>query len=135
MKIIVDRFQFTEQSTISTLTTGDFHCYVLEDCDRQLEEGGQKIKGKTAIPRGTYQIVIDYSPRFNRDLPRLLDVPQYEGVRIHPGNDADDTEGCLLPGSSYSDDWVGNSRATFNQLFELMEHAYDKGEEIWIEVK
>lgn len=135
MKIVVYRFEFTDKSTISHLTTGDFHCFILEDCDRHLEDHPEKkIYAKTAIPRGTYKVVIDYSPRFNRDLPRLMDVPGFSGVRIHPGNDSDDTEGCLLPGSTYGVDFVYNSRATFNKLFDILEHSYDSGEELEMEI-
>ena len=87
MKILVERFEFSDKSTISTLTCGDYHCFVLEDCDRYLEDDPDaKQYGKTAIPRGTYKVIIDYSNRFKRELPRLLDVPGFVGVRIHVGN-------------------------------------------------
>lgn len=135
MKIIVERFQFSNKSTIGTLTTDKFSCFTLEDCDRYLEDGGEKIDGQTAIPRGTYRVIIDYSNRFKRDLPRLLDVPKFEGIRIHCGNTAEDTHGCLLVGSTYEENFVGNSKATFSRLFELMEESYDREEEIWIEIK
>ena len=79
---------FSEKSTIGKLVVDDtFFCYTLEDKDRYLETNPDgKVYGETAIPRGKYQVVIDYSQRFKRELPRLLHVPGFEGVRIHPGN-------------------------------------------------
>ena len=135
MKIVVDRFEFSDKSTIGTLTCGDWHCYTLEDCDRHLEDDpSAKQYGKTAIPRGTYKVIIDWSNRFKRELPRLLDVPGFTGVRIHAGNGPDDTEGCILVGSSYKTDWVSNSRATFNKLFELIESSIDRGDKVTVEI-
>ena len=100
MNLLLLRRDFTDKSTIGLLYVGQvFQCYALEDPDRKLEDGGEKIPGKTAIPRGKYRIIIDWSNRFKRELPRLLDVPNYVGVRIHPGNGPDDTEGCILPGT------------------------------------
>lgn len=135
MRIVVERFEWTDKSTIGTLTCGDFHCFTLEDTDRHLEDNpDDKQYGKTAIPRGRYKVIITFSNRFKRELPLLLDVPGYEGVRIHPGNGPDDTEGCILVGSSHSKDFVGNSRATFSKLFERIEHALDMGEEVELEI-
>lgn len=136
MNITIERYCFTEKSTVSRLYVDNvFFCYTLEDCDRKLESGGIKEYGKTAIPRGIYQVVINWSKRFNRELPLLVGVEGFEGVRIHPGNGPEHTEGCILPGSCTSLDFVGNSRATFNRLFELMEAAYAAEKEITIEVK
>lgn len=135
MKLSLQRFEFTEQSTIGRLSVnGEGFCVTLEDKDRRLEFGGEKVYGKTAIPRGTYKVVIDFSNRFKRELPRLLNVPGFEGIRIHPGNAPEDTEGCILIGANWRKDWVTDSRATFNKLFQRLEIAYDNGEEIEIEV-
>lgn len=136
MKLVLRRKMFNHEATIGELeVNGKFFCYTLEDTDRKLEEGGEKIYAKTAIPRGLYQVIVNYSNRFKRELPLLLNVPQYEGVRIHPGNAPENTEGCVLVGSTIvNDKFIGNSRATFNKLFALMEAAYDKGDSISIEV-
>lgn len=135
MKLTVHRTDFGSKYTIGSLLLNDaFFCYTLEDKDRRLEDGGEKVYGQTAIPRGTYECIIDYSQRFNRELPRLLDVPQFAGIRIHPGNDATDTEGCILVGSTCGEGRVGNSRATFSKLFELMHEAYGRDERIVVEV-
>lgn len=112
-----------------------YECYTLEDKDRFLEAGGEKIYGETAIPRGLYQVVIDQSQRFRRLLPRLLDVPYFEGIRIHSGNTDADTEGCILVGSVRGDERVLNSRATFDKLFAKLSKAFDDGDQIVIEVK
>jgi len=135
MKLLLERFEFTEKSTIGTLSAyGDFLCFTLEDKDRRLECDGEKVYGQTAIPRGTYKVVIDYSNRFKRELPRLLDVPEFVGVRIHPGNTDADTEGCILVGTNHKKDFVGNSRAAFGALMERLEAAYEAGEEISLEI-
>lgn len=138
MNLLLQRRDFTDKSTIGLLYVDQvFQCYALEDPDRKLEDGGEKIPGKTAIPRGKYRIIIDWSNRFKRELPRLLDVPNYVGVRIHPGNGPEDTEGCILPGTgipSNRQDWLLNSRAAFDVLFNKIEAALELGEEVWIEV-
>lgn len=106
---------------------GAYQCVSLEDIPRPV-----KIKGETAIPAGTYKIMVTWSPRFERRLPLLLDVPGFEGVRIHPGNTAADTEGCILVGTSVAGNAVVNSRAAFNALFTKMEQAIDNEDGIAI---
>lgn len=110
---------------------GAFECYTCEDVERP---DGEKIHGKTAIPRGTYRVIVNHSNRFKRDLPLLVNVPNFEGIRIHPGNTAADTEGCILPGNILHADHVGQSRAAFNALFEKIEGAIASGEDVSIEV-
>ena len=119
MKLQLIRNKSSNQSTTGRLLVENhFQCWTLEDVVRPV-----KIAGKTAIPAGTYKVVITESVRFKRRLPLLLDVPGFTGIRIHPGNSAADTEGCILVGSSVSTDWVGGSRAAFDRLFDLLEHA------------
>lgn len=125
MELRLSRRWATSESTIGELSIdGDaaFRCYVLEDVVRPA-----KIHGKTAIPAGRYQVVITKSPRFRRLLPLLLSVPGYEGIRIHPGNKAVDTEGCLLPGETRSTNFVGSSRAAFNRLYPRIKAALAEG--------
>lgn len=120
----------TSQSTIGELKVdGKRVCYVLEDVVRP-----DKVYGKTAIPQGEYEVLITWSPRFQRMLPILVDVPNYQGVRIHPGNTADDTEGCLLPGTTRLDDRVGESRKAFEKVFALIEGAIKRGDEVRIRI-
>jgi hypothetical protein len=135
MKIKVDRTVFTEMSTISPVSVdGKFFCYSLEDKDRRLELGNKKVYGKTAIPRGSYHVTITWSNHFQKYLPLILGVPGFDGVRIHAGNKAEDTEGCLLVGESYSTDMIYDSRSAFNRLFDLIEESLNKGEPVELEI-
>lgn len=119
MKIEVKRLYKTENSTIGELTIdGKFECYTLEDKERPV-----KIKGETAISKGTYKVIINQSNRFKKLLPLLLNVPNFEGVRIHPGNSNHDTEGCILVGQSISKDYISKSRKAFEKLFKKMQLA------------
>ncbi|MPS48558.1 DUF5675 family protein [Methylobacillus sp.] len=108
---------------------GVFECFILEDIPRP-----KKVYGKTAIPAGTYRVVITHSPRFKKPMPLLLNVPGFEGIRIHAGNTADDTEGCLLPGRTRSKDFVGQSVLAYNALFAKIKAALDKGEIVTISI-
>ncbi len=135
MKITLTRTDITDASTIGELEIdGIFECYTLEDKDRKLEDGGVKVPGETAIPRGTYKVIIDFSNRFQRLLPLVLNVPQFTGIRIHPGNEAEDTEGCILVGNSKSINFIGQSRAAFDALFKKLSDARGNHEEIHLEV-
>jgi len=132
MKLKLNRIQFTEKSTIGELWVDDDperFCFTLEDRTR---EAGVKVAGKTAIPPGEYEIIINWSKRFKRPMPLLLNVPNFEGVRIHSGNTAADTEGCILVGFSRAPDFVGNSKAAFDALFARISHAISEGEKVMI---
>lgn len=136
MKLRSTRKFFTNKSTVSELFVNDkFECFILEDVDRKLETGGRKIPGETCIPRGTYQIVVTHSARFGRLLPLLLNVPLFEGIRIHTGNKAANTEGCLLPGTTHTLDWVGNSTEAWANLFDKILACHNRGEEMWITIE
>jgi hypothetical protein len=119
MDIQVVRKEFSGQSTIGEMSLdGAFECYTLEDVVRPV-----KIKGITAIPAGSYEVVVNFSERFQRLLPLLLNVPNYDGVRIHPGNTDRDTEGCILVGKTKKTDFIGSSRAAFATLFDKIQAA------------
>ena len=121
MKIEVRRRKSTDASTLSEwFVDGVFECYGIEDVVRP---AGVKIHGKTAIPPGEYQVIVTMSNRFKTPLPLLVSVPGFEGVRIHPGNTAADTEGCLLPGTGAGRDVVTNSRVAFDKLFRKIQAA------------
>lgn len=121
MDLELKRKWFTPESTIGELfVNGVFECFILED---RYRPGEPKVYGKTAIPSGRYEVKITPSPRFKRDLPLLLNVPGFEGVRIHPGNVPADTEGCLLPGKVRDTDRVLESRAAFEALFTKLKSA------------
>jgi hypothetical protein len=119
MVITVKRLYKTENSTIGEmLIDGVFECFTLEDKERPV-----KIKGETAIPKGTYRVIINESNRFKRLLPLLIDVPNFEGVRIHSGNSNHDTEGCILVGQTRNKNYIGQSRKAFDKLFKKMQAA------------
>jgi len=90
-------------------------CWTLEDIVREVEGhpvAMWKVKGRTAVPRGTYCVRVTYSNRFKTSLPLLLDVPGFEGIRIHGGNTASDTEGCILVAHHHPHEDVINGKAT-----------------------
>ena len=138
MKLRLERQPSAHGATIGELTVDMvFECYTLEDEVREIE--GQpveawKVKGQTAIPRGSYNVVVSLSGRFNRDLPLLESVPGFAGIRIHPGNTSADTEGCILPGKGHTDRTVTESRAAFNALFDKIKAALDAGDSVTIEI-
>jgi len=140
MKLKLIRKTFTETSTIGELFINDqFECFILEDKDRGLsqslpsEAAQLKVAAKTAIPKGTYDIGITFSNRFKQYLPLLINVPAFDGIRIHSGNYAADTEGCLLPGVTMSRDMVQQSKTAFKALFAKLK-AVEKTEKITIEI-
>lgn len=107
-------------------------CYTLEDVVRE-----EKIYGETAIPAGRYRVRVTFSNRFQRDLPLLVDVPGFEGIRIHAGNTDKDTHGCVLVGLSVSPhgNAISESRAAFVNVFAQIRDAIEHGEEVWIDVR
>jgi hypothetical protein len=120
MEITVLRKYFSEKSTIGELLIQNKRfCFTLEDRVRE----GPKVPKETAIPEGRYQVIIDFSNRFQRDMPHILDVPGFEGIRIHSGNTDKDTEGCLLLGLTRGVDFVGNSKTAFGMFFEFLKSA------------
>lgn len=143
MELILTRMRklSTDQSTIGELThNGHRICWILEDVDRGLDStmseafiASKKVFGKTAIPAGTYEVIINFSERFKKPLPLLLDVKGYKGIRIHPGNIAADTEGCLLPGTDHETDKVINSRVAFLALATEIELAI-QSEKVFITI-
>lgn len=139
MKLELNRLQCDPDVTIGELRIdGEFFCWTCEDAVREVPNQSVwlwKIAGKTAIPRGRYVVTITMSARFKRDLPLLLDVPGFAGIRIHPGNTASDTEGCILPGFDRHGKSVGSSRKAFDLLFNKLKDASRRGELVWIEVK
>ena len=140
MEFTVKRKWFTDKSAIGELhINGTFFCYTLEDTDRDLyktqpltEIAQKKLFGITAIPYGKYDLALTFSNRFKKYMPQVLNVPAYEGVRIHSGNKPEDTEGCLLVGMQRSENFVGDSKAAFNALMAMFKKV-EKKEKITIE--
>ena len=131
MNIELRRKVFTSNSTIGELfLNGKLECFSLED---RVRPPGVKVPGQTAIPEGTYEVVITLSNRFKRNLPLLLNVPDFEGIRIHTGNTAFDTEGCILLGATKQADMILNSRIAFNSFFAKIQTAL-KTETVFITI-
>lgn len=142
MKLRLERKYKKERYTIGKLyINGKPFCETLEDKDRGLKKEmpeeqlrKMKVKAETAIPSGTYNVIITYSPKYKKTMPLLLGVPAYEGVRIHSGNTHKDTEGCILVGENKEVGKVLNSRYTFNKLFTKLQAAIDRGETVTLDI-
>ena len=135
MNLTLGREPSSVKSTIGELDiNGVWECYILEDVDRFLEKGGVKIPGRTAIPRGGYRIILDWSDRFKCLMFLLVDVPGFTGVRIHAGNTDENTDGCLLTGQTKEEDFVGQSVAALKNLSMKILSAMLRGESVWIEI-
>lgn len=109
-----------DASTGRTCRALRYLCDTLEPQWRDYAKGAKKVKGESAIPEGTFKMVVTKSPRFRQLLPLLLDVPDFYGIRIHAGNDKDDTQGCILVGENKVAGMVLNSRAALAKLLKLM---------------
>lgn len=131
MKLTLRRIAFRDTYTIGKLyIDGTYFCDVIEDKDRGLYDSmtveeilKRKKYGETAIPYGTYQVQITYSPKYKKMMPLLLNVKGYSGIRIHSGNTAKDTLGCLIVGRNTKVGMVTESRATYNKLFAIIKDA------------
>nr|WP_298656335.1 DUF5675 family protein [uncultured Flavobacterium sp.] len=133
MILRLKRTDFTDVSTIGELSIdGTFFCYVLEDKDRGLLQSDllgaiklKKLYGITAIPKGTYKVKLSMSNRFKRLLPEILDVKGFEGVRIHRGNTATDSLGCLILGFKKAKNSVFESTKAELALMEVLKGQTD----------
>lgn len=112
---------------------GTYFCDTLEDKVRDI--GETKIAGETAIPYGRYKVVVNMSPRFKRELPLLLNVPRFEGIRIHRGNTDKDSSGCILVGENKVKGKVINSTPYEQKIVAILKEAQNKGEDIWITIE
>lgn len=133
MKLLLKRKYKAANYTIGDLSVnGRFFCHTIEDTVRELPEqcpntpAGQqcrclgKVYARTAIPAGTYQVSMKYSPRFKRVLPYLYDVPHFLGILIHSGNTEADSAGCIIVGRNTVKGKVTESRKTLEALISLL---------------
>lgn len=138
MEILVKRIAKKSKYTIGKMyIDGQYICDTLEDADRGLNQNmslkeinNKKVYGETAIPTGTYKVDMNtVSPKFKSriwakpyggKLPRLVLVPGYDGVLIHPGNKAEDTLGCILVGENKAVGQVLNSQVTFKKIMSIL---------------
>lgn len=141
MELRVERLWPRENYTVGRLyVNNEFFSNTLEDkiIDKDksgvFDNGEKKVYGESAIPYGKYKVVYNYSPKFGRNLPRLLDVPHFEGILIHPGNTAKDSFGCILVGKNTSKGMLSESRYISDKLNEIIDAAQKRGEEITIEI-
>lgn len=129
MEILTKTIAKKETYTISRLyVNGAYFCDTLEDCIRT----GKKVAGKTAIPRGRYEIQWTYSPRFKRFMPIICNVQNFTGIRIHAGNTSGNTDGCILTGKNTIVGKVLLSRLYTEMLYKSIKKAIDKKERVWI---
>lgn len=135
MELLVKRTYKGETYTIGKLyVDGTYFCDTLEDKVRNLPTE-HKVAGATAIPAGRYDVTVNRSPRFGRDLPRLLNVPYFDGVLIHRGNTDADTAGCILVGENKVKGRVINSTSYEVRLVTTLKTAMAKGEKITITIQ
>ena len=128
MKLKVIRETKTDISTIGRLFVNEkFFCYTLEDKDRGLKQidtliyiQAKKIFGVTAIPSGSYELIVNQSPKFKRMLPRILNIKGFDGVLMHRGNSADHSLGCILVGYQKGDNAIFDSTKAENDLVNLL---------------
>ncbi len=143
MRLRIERVALRLTYTIGRLyVDGAYLCDTLEDTVRPR---GEKVYARTAIPAGEYRVRMDVrSPRFGwrpqyrsygGRLPRLVGVPGFEGILIHPGNTAEDTAGCILVGENTQVGRLTNSLITFDKLWHILENARLRGEEITVSVR
>lgn len=135
MELLLERYALRDTYTIGRLfIDGVKLCDTLEDQVRDLPRE-TKVPGKTAIPEGRYKVIVNRSPKFKRMLPRLLDVPHFDGILIHRGNTAADTAGCILPGENRIVGRVVNSTHYEVLITNRLLEAQNKGEDIYITVR
>jgi len=116
MNLRLKRTHGTKDYTHGQLFIDDvYFCDTLEDQERET-----KVFGETAIPCGTYKVILTMSNRFKKLMPLLVNVPNFSGIRIHNGNTKDHTEGCVLVGKKVKDGFVGESKVTFKKLMGIL---------------
>lgn len=123
----------------SSATIGELYIdkkYIADTLEDRVRPEGKKVYGKTAIPEGTYEVKLTYSPRFKKILPEILNVPNFSGIRIHSLNKAEESEGCIGVGEWNGKDtnWISNSRIAFNELMSLLQKAANNKEKITITI-
>lgn len=144
MQLRLERDPSSAGATLGKLfVDGLFECYTLEDQIRELrhDDGGLvevsawKVDGQTAIPSGTYTVLVTFSSRFQKLMPQIIGVPGFTGVRIHSGNKADDTEGCVLLGKRRGNAEIFESRDAFAAFFFKLQVAFEKKEPVKITIE
>lgn len=133
MELLVAREPSKNGATLGELFADGVHeCFTVED---EIRPEGVKVEGKTCIPAGRYRVVLTKSQRFQKVLPEVLNVPGFTGIRIHSGNTAADTEGCLIVGAERTPTGVARSKDALLELMAMLQGVMDEGESVWITYK
>jgi hypothetical protein len=129
MELRLNRFKTGDKSTLGKwFVNGNGFCDTLE---RAVKPVGFPDGYKPCIPVGTYNVIIDYSNHFGKNMPHIMDVPGYDGIRIHCGDTDADTEGCVLVADNIvNEDFVNQSQAAFGRFFPLLQMALNNGETV-----
>lgn len=143
MKLTLKRVALKQRYCIGKLyVDGVPFCDTLEPTNRDTNKDGDlndvgegKVYGRTAIPYGEYEVVIDYSPKFGRRLPRLIEVPHFTGVLVHRGNTAQDTAGCILVGENTAVGRLTNSTKYEIELIKRLDEVTERNEKITIKIE
>ena len=141
MELLLERKWCKPDYTIGRLyVNGKFYCNTLEDTVRDINKNGTfdcgefKISGHTAIPYGKYEVIVNYSPKFKRELPRLLNVKHFDGILIHRGNTPRDSSGCILVGENTKKGMVLNSTKYELELTKMLKEVQNRKEKITIKI-
>ena len=138
MELLITRTLLHPSNTMGKFfIDGTFYANTLEDTYRELGPNGEgKIQGQTCIPNGRYKVVVDWSNHFGHDMPHILDVPFYDGIRIHSGNTDADTEGCPLIGAQTNGlNRIWDCKGLVDSLIEKIQATYASGGECWITIE
>ena len=136
MQLKLIRSVFKPDGTFGKLYLNkQFYAYTCEDTVRHLNgDCSKKVKNETAIDAGRYEVVLSFSNHFQKYLPLFLNVKCFEGIRIHGGNTAKDSEGCILIGAEGNmKDHIGNCASKVASLVAALK-AVERSEKIWIEI-
>lgn len=144
MKFLLVRKPTVRVSGGEAFTPGELYVdglrvgFTCEDEDRRLENQGSKgakVYGKTAVARGSYDLEVSFSSRFQRELPAVLGVESFSGIRIHGGNRAEDSLGCILLGQVRTATGIAKCASTVQRLISMIKACEDIGERVTLEVK
>ncbi len=136
MELKVIRSVHNEKSTLGKMfLNGQFYAFTCEDTVRHINgDVTKKIQNQTAIDAGRYEVILSFSNHFQKYLPLILNVPCFAGIRIHGGNTAEDSEGCILIGAQGDmKSSISNCASKVASLVAALK-AVEKTEKIWIEI-
>lgn len=141
MELTLRRIYLGPEYTIGKLyIDGVYYCDTLEDKNRDLNKNGKfdngekKVKDETCIPFGIYEVQITWSPKFKRWMPQIMNVPEFEGIRIHSGSNKNHTSGCILLGKNTVKGGLTDSKITCEDFYIRLNIAINNKERIMITI-